>query len=451
VTAGRAATRRRIVILGAAGRDFHNFNTVYRDDSASVVVAFTATQIPGIADRTYPAALAGPRYPAGIPIVSEDRLEELCRAEKIDQVVFAYSDVPHAHVMHLASRALAMGADFLLLGPQRTMLSASCPVIAVSALRTGCGKSPISRWLAELLRRRGRRVAVIRHPMPYGNLTLERVQRFASVADMDAARCTIEEREEYELHVASGNVVFAGVDYAAILQAAEAEADIIVWEGGNNDFPFIRPDLHIGVADALRPDQVATHHPGETVARMADVLVVNKADAAPPSDVSALTARLRAVNPRATIVRGRMPVWLDDPAAVRGRRVLVVEDGPSLTHGGMPYGAGIVAALTAGAAQLVDPRVSAPPDLLAVFAEYPHIGRALPAMGYSEGQLRAMAKTIETSQAELVIAATPIDLAALISISKRVIRVRYAFAEDPSEPLSRVIDAFLQRHPRAID
>ena len=438
----------RVMILGAAGRDFHNFNTVYRDDPTSVVVAFTATQIPGIADRTYPASLAGPRYPAGIPIVSEDRLEELCRAEKIEQVVFAYSDVPHAHVMHLASRALAMGADFLLLGPLRTMLSASRPVIAVSGLRTGCGKSPISRWLAELLRRRGRRVAVLRHPMPYGNLAVEHVQRFASVGDLDAARCTIEEREEYELHIASGNVVFAGVDYAAILQDAEAEADIILWEGGNNDFPFIRPDLHIGVADALRPDQVATHHPGETVARMADVLVVNKADAAPPSDVTALIARLRAVNPRATIVRGRLPVHLDDPAAVRGRRVLVVEDGPSLTHGGMPYGAGIVAALTAGAAQLVDPRVSAPPELLAVFAEYPHIGRALPAMGYSAAQLRALARTIETSQAELILAATPIDLAALISVSKPIMRVRYAFAEDPAEPLSRTIDVFLQRHPR---
>ena len=434
----------RVVILGAAGRDFHNFNMVYRDDTENVVVAFTAAQIPGIADRTYPAALAGPLYPAGISIVAEDRLEELCRAEKVDQVVFAYSDVSHAHVMHLASRALAVGADFLLLGPQRTMLSASRPVIAVSALRTGCGKSPISRWLAELLRRRGRRVAVIRHPMPYGDLPMERVQRFASAADLDAAHCTIEEREEYELHIASGNIVFAGVDYAAILQAAETEADIILWEGGNNDFPFIRPDLHIGVADALRPDQVATHHPGEAVARMADVLVVNKADAAPPSDVAALIARLRAVNPRATIVRGHLPVSLDDRVAVRGRRVLVVEDGPSLTHGGMPYGAGIVAALTAGPAQLVDPRVSAPPELLRVFADYPHIGMALPAMGYSEAQLRALAKTIEDSNAELVIAATPIDLAALISVSKPILRVRYAFAEDPAEPLSRTIDAFLQ-------
>ena len=330
----------RILILGAAGRDFHNFNAVYRDDPSSLVVAFTATQIPGIANRLYPASLAGPRYPQGIPIIVEDRLEEFCHAEAIGQVVFAYSDVPHAHVMHLASRTLATGADFLLLGPQRTMLTAPCPVIAVSGLRTGCGKSPTARWLAIYLRRRGRRVAVIRHPMPYGNLTLERVQRFASLSDLTAADCTIEEREEYEPHIAAGNVVFAGVDYGAILQAAASEADILVWDGGNNDFPFIRPDLHIGVADALRPEQVTTHHPGETIARMADVLVMNKANAATPHDVEALRANLRAVNPRATILRGNLPVRLDDPDAVRGRRVLVIEDGPTITHGGMATGAG---------------------------------------------------------------------------------------------------------------
>jgi predicted GTPase len=439
----------RVVILGAAGRDFHNFNTVYRNDPACVVVAFTATQIPGIAERTYPAALAGPRYPAGIPIVAEDQLEELCRTERVDQVVFAYSDVPHAHVMHLGSRALAAGADFLLLGPRRTMLTPSRPTIAVSGLRTGCGKSPISRWLAALLRKRGRRVVVIRHPMPYGNLTLERMQRFATLADLDAARCTIEEREEYEPHIASGGVVFAGVDYAAILQAAEAEAEFLVWDGGNNDFPFIRPDLHIGVADALRPDQVTTHHPGETVARMADILVVNKADAAPAADVAALTARLCAVNPHAPIVRGHLPIRLDDAAAVRGRRVLVIEDGPSITHGGMRHGAGAVAALAAGAAELVDPRRSAPAELLRVFAQFGHIGNVLPAMGYSEAQLRALARTIAASDAELVVSATPIDLAALIAIGKPVVRARYDFAEDPDEPLSPLVDAFLQRYPVA--
>ena len=437
-------TPMRVVILGAAGRDFHNFNTVYRDDPASIVVAFTATQIPEIANRTYPSSLAGPRYPAGIPIVGEDHLEELCGAGHVDQVVFAYSDVPHAHVMHLASRVLAAGADFLLLGPRRTMLTASRPVIAVSGLRTGCGKSPISRWLAKYLRNRGRSVAVIRHPMPYGNLIMERVQRFASVTDLDAAHCTIEEREEYEPHIACGNVVFAGVDYGAILRAAEAESDIVVWDGGNNDFPFIRPDLHIGVADALRPDQVTTHHPGETIARMADVLVVNKANAAPASDVAVLRAHLRAVNPRATIVRGNLPVRLDNPAAVKGRRVLVVEDGPTLTHGGMPSGAGTAAAMAAGVAELVDPRRSAPPELMNVFANHPHIGRALPAIGYGEAQLRALSATIEGSDAELVVVATPIDLEALIPISKPVVRARYEFAEEPTEPLSAIVEAFLR-------
>lgn len=434
---------KRVMILGAAGRDFHNFNLMYRDDRSTIVVAFTATQIPGIENRAYPPSLSGPHYPAGIPIVAEDRLETFCRAQRVDQVVFAYSDVPHEHVMHLASRALAVGADFVLLGPHCTMLSASRPVIAVSGLRTGCGKSPISRWLARRLRDLGRRVAVIRHPMPYGNLAMERVQRFASLDDLAAAHCTVEEREEYEPHIAYGNVVFAGVDYAAVLQAAEAEADIIVWDGGNNDFPFIRPDLHIGVADALRPDQVATHHPGETVARMADVLVVNKANAAPADDVAALAARLRSVNLRASIVRGNLPVRLDDPAAVRGRRVLVVEDGPTLTHGGMASGAGAAAALTAGAVDLVDPRVSAPAELLDLLAAFPHLANVLPAMGYSDVQLAQLTETIERSDAEVVVVATPIDLAALIPIAKPVVRARYEFAEDPAQPLSAIVEAFL--------
>lgn len=436
-----------MVILGAAGRDFHNFNVVYRDDPTAFVVAFTAAQIPGITDRIYPPSLAGHRYPAGIPIVPEERLEELCHAEQVDQVVFAYSDVPHAEVMHLASRALAAGADFLLLGPRRTMLTALRPVIAVSGLRTGSGKSPISRWLARYVRAHGRRVTVIRHPMPYGNLALERTQRFASMADLIVGRCTIEEREEYEPLLAEGNIVFAGVDYAAILRAAEAEADVLIWDGGNNDFPFIHPDLHIGVADALRPEQVTTHHPGEAVARMADVLVVNKADAALAAEVVSLTGRLRAVNPRATIIRGTMPVRLDDAAVVRGRRVLVVEDGPTLTHGGMAYGAGTVAALAAGAADLIDPRSSAPSDMLAIYAQYPHIGKVLPAIGYSGAQLHALAQTIENADADIVVAATPIDLAAAIPINKQLVRARYDFVEDPESPLSPIIADFLQRHP----
>lgn len=436
----------RVVILGAAGRDFHNFNVVYRDDPNSTVVAFTATQIPGIADRSYPASLAGPRYPTGIAILPEERLEELCRSEAVDEVVFAYSDVPHEHVMHLASRALAAGADFLLLGPLRTMLTPSRPTIAVSGLRTGCGKSPISRWLGQYLRHQGRRVAIIRHPMPYGNLAMQRVQRFASKVDFGPAHCSIEEREEYEPHVASGNVVFAGVDYAAVLQAAEAEADLLIWDGGNNDFPFIRPDLHIGVADALRPNQVTTHHPGETIARMADVLVVNKANAALAIDVASLKARLHEVNPRASIISGNLLVRLDDHAAVHGRRVLVIEDGPTLTHGGMATGAGTAAALIAGAVEFVDPRNSAPREILAVFAANPHIGKVLPAVGYSDAQVRAMVETIESSDADLVVSATPIDLAEMMPISKPIVRARYEFEEDPAEPLSTLVDAFLQRH-----
>lgn len=446
--AGPAATRaepRRVVILGAAGRDFHNFNLVYRDDPATRVVAFTATQIPGIAGRRYPPALAGRLYPDGIPVRDEAELETLCRSEAIDQVVFAYSDVSHEHVMHLASRALAAGADFVLLGPARTMLGSSLPVIAVTAVRTGCGKSPLVRWLSRRLRDRGRRAAVLRHPMPYGDLEKQRVQRFASLADLDAAQCTIEEREEYEPHIALGNVVFAGVDYAAILRAAETEADIVVWDGGNNDLPFVRPDLHITVADALRPDQVATHHPGEACARMADVLVANKVDAAHAEDVDALVGRLRAVNARAQIVRGASPVRLEDAAAVRGRRVLVVEDGPTITHGGMAYGAGHVAAVAAGASEIVDPRAAAVGEIAAVFERYPHIANVLPAIGYGAVQLRALEQTIDRTDADLVVSATPVDLARLIRIAKPVARARYEFSEVGEPKLSAIVDGFIDR------
>lgn len=433
----------KVLILGAAGRDFHDFNVVYRNDPACRVVAFTAAQIPGIAERRYPPELAGPLYPAGIPIAPESQLEALCREHHVDQVVFAYSDLPHAAVMHLASRALAAGADFCLLGPNRTMLTAAKPVIAVCGLRTGSGKSPVSRWLASYIRARGRRVAVIRHPMPYGNLALERVQRFASLDDLTAAKCTIEEREEYEPHIAAGNLVFAGVDYAAIAEAAAGEADILIWDGGNNDFPFIRPNLLIAVADALRPEQVDTHHPGETVARMADILLISKTDAANPEDVTALERRLRVVNPLAPIVRGFSPVRLDDPGAVRGRRVLVIEDGPTLTHGGMAYGAGTIAAREAGAASFVDPRPFAAPSLRWVFETYPHIGAVLPAVGYDAAQLDGLAATINASDADIVVSATPIDLAALIPAGKPMIRVSYAFQEDPDTPLSALIDRFL--------
>ena len=437
-------SRRRVVIVGAAGRDFHNFNVVYRDDAATEVVAFTAAQIPGIAGRRYPLALAGRLYPDGIAIVDEAELEALCRARSVDEVVFAYSDVPHAHVMHVASRALAAGADFTLLGPKRTMLAASVPVIAITAVRTGCGKSAIARWLSHRLREKGLRVAVLRHPMPYGDLAAARVQRFASLADLDAARCTAEEREEYEPHIAVGNVVFAGVDYAEILRLAEREADIIVWDGGNNDFPFVTPNLHVTVADALRPRQVATHHPGEAVARMADVLVINKVDAAPPADVELTEQELRAVNGGAVIVRAASPIRLDQAAAVRGKRVLVIEDGPTITHGGMAYGAGYVAAVAAGAV-VADPRSAAVPAIRKIFEAYPHIGNVLPAVGYDAEQLAALQATINGASVDAVVSATPADLANLLRLDKPVLRARYEFAEMNEPRLSSIVDAFVAK------
>ncbi len=437
------AERRRVLILGAAGRDFHNFNVVYRDDPMTRVVAFTAAQIPGIAGRRYPVSLAGDLYPDGIAIADESALEDICCAEAVDEVVFAYSDVPHEQVMHLGSRALSVGADFTLLGPRSTMLTSTRPVIAVTAVRTGCGKSQIARWLSRYLRARGKRVAMLRHPMPYGDLAAERVQRFAAMADLDRASVTAEEREEYEPHIAAGNIVFAGVDYAAILAAAETEADIVVWDGGNNDFPFIRPDLQIAVADALRPAQVTMHHPGETVARMADILVVNKVDAAAPRDIDALTERLRAVNPRASIVRAASPVRLDDPEAVRGRRVLVIEDGPTITHGGMAYGAGYVAARAAGAAEIVDPRQAAAPEIRRVYEAYPHIGPVLPAVGYNRAQLAALEATINAAAVDVVIAATPIDIGHLVRLQAPVVRARYEFADVGTPTLGSLIDGFL--------
>jgi predicted GTPase len=437
----------RVVILGAAGRDFHNFNVVYRNDPTWDVVAFTATQIPGISGRRYPPVLAGPRYPAGIPIEDEEALETICRAARVNVVVFAYSDVTDRHVMQLASRALALGADFILLGPERTMLKATVPVVAVSAVRTGCGKSPIARWLARRLRQTGRRVAVIRHPMPYSDLARQRVQRFATRDDLDAANCSIEEREEYEPHLAAGNVVFAGVDYAPILDGAAAEADLIVWDGGNNDFPFVRPDLHVVVADALRPEDARGHYPGEAVLRTADVIVVNKVDSASPDQVQRATEVVRQVNARAPVVQGALPIRLDDPAAVRGRRVLVVEDGPTITHGSMPYGAGFIAARAVGAV-VVDPRASAVPEIRRVFTQYPHIGLVLPAVGYSPAQLEALRNTIERSEAEVVVAATPVDLTRLIALSKPVIRARYEFTEVGAPGLAALVDDWLARQWR---
>lgn len=435
--------RKRIVIMGAAGRDFHNFNQVYRHDSRYEVVAFTAAQISGIANRTYPASLAGPFYPNGIPIVEEDQLEDLCQRECIDQVVFAYSDITHAQVMHLASRALVAGADFLLLGPEHTMLRAKVPVIAVSAVRTGCGKSQTTRWLSKLLRHKGLKVAVIRHPMPYGDLERQIVQRFATVADLDTANCTIEEREEYEPHLELGNIVYSGVDYGLIVQKAEAEADVILWDGGNNDFPFIHPDLHIVLVDPLRPGDEITHHPGEVVLRMAHIVVVAKVDSAADADIQKVTESVRDVNPKAVIVRAASPIHLEDPEAVSGNRVLVVEDGPTTTHGGMPYGAGYVAATRAAASEIINPRIYAVPEIAQIYEQYPHIGRVLPAVGYCTAQLKALEETINRADADVVVAATPSNLAALIKVNKPIVRTYYEFAEVGTPRLSVLVEQFL--------
>jgi predicted GTPase len=434
----------RIVIMGAAGRDFHNFNVVYRDDPASQVVAFTATQIPDISGRRYPPSLAGPRYPDGIPIIEEAKLAELCRKEGIDQVVFAYSDVSHAHVMHKASIALAAGADFVLLGPERTMLRAEIPVIAVCAVRTGCGKSQTTRWIAARLKQQGLTVAVIRHPMPYGDLQRQAVQRFATRADLDAADCTVEEREEYEPHLALGHLVYAGVDYAKIVARAEKEADVILWDGGNNDFAFIRPDLHIVLVDPLRPGNEASHYPGEAVLRMADIILLAKVNSASDVDIQTVTENARQLNPTAPIVRGASPVTLADPQAVRGKRVLVIEDGPTITHGGMPYGAGYVAATQAQAAEIIDPRSTAVDEITALYRQYPHIGAVLPAVGYHPSQLADLRETINAADADVVVSATPCDLAALIEINKPVVRARYEFAEVGEPGLGALIDGFLR-------
>jgi predicted GTPase len=440
---GKPGARRRVTILGAAGRDFHCFNTVYRDDPSCEVVAFTAAQIPGIAGRRYPPVLAGALYPAGIPIVDERDLEALCAREQVERVVLAYSDLAHADAMHLASRALAARADFVMHGPRATQLEARRPVIAVSAVRTGCGKSQTARFIGRRLATAGVRVAALRHPMPYGDLAAQAVQRFATRADLDAAACTIEEREEYEPWLAAGIPVFAGIDYAAILARAEAEAELLLWDGGNNDFPFLRPDLHLVLVDALRPEQVATHHPGEAVLRMADVVLVAKVDAASADAVRALTLRVRAVRgPDVRILRTGSPPRLAQPERAAGRRVLVVDDGPTLLHGGMSYGAGFVAAMRAGA-DPVDPRASAAPAIAALYAAHPGLGPVLPAAGYDAAQREALRRTIEDSAAELVVSGTPIDLAAVLGLTKPVLRVSYELEDLDRPGLGALIDDFV--------
>ncbi|MGE5130706.1 MAG: GTPase [Sphingomonadaceae bacterium] len=435
--------RRRILMLGAAGRDFHNFNVAYRDDPACEVVAFTAAQIPGIAGRRYPPSLAGPLYPQGIPIVPEERFEARVSTDGVDLVVLAYSDLAHVEVMHRASRALAAGADFALLGPTSTMLRARVPVIAVTAVRTGAGKSPVARWLAARLRARGLRVGVLRHPMPYGDLERQAAQRFAARGDLDAAQCTLEEREEYEPHLAAGGIVYAGVDTARVLALAEPESDVILWDGGNNDFPFVRPDLHVVLVDPLRAGDEIAYHPGETCLRMADAVVVSKVDSASGDEVAAVTRSARAANPRAPVLRAALEIRLDDPGAVRGKRVLVIEDGPTVTHGGMPYGAGYLAATRAGAAAIVDPRAAAAPTILEILQRFPNLGNVLPAMGYSPAQLAALARSIDAADADVVVAATPVDLAALLKPAKPVVRVRYEFVDLDVPGLAGVVDNFL--------
>jgi len=436
-------SRRRLVIAGAAGRDFHNFNAVYRDDPECEVVAFTAAQIPGIAGRRYPPALAGPRYPAGIPIVAEAGLESLLRERAVDELVLGYSDLSHLEVMHLASRALAAGSDFSLLAPRRTMLAAPLPVIAVCAVRTGAGKSPAVRWLSRRLRALGLRCAVIRHPMPYGDLERQAAQRFATREDLDRAGCTIEEREEYEPHLALGNVVYSGVDCARVLRLAAADADLILWDGGNNDLPFLRPDLLVVLADALRPGHEETHHPGEACLRMADVIVLSKCDSASAAAADSVAAACRRLNPRAALVRAALPIVLEQPERVRGRRVVVVEDGPTITHGGMPWGAGYLAAQRAGAAAIVDPRAAAAPGIARVYARHPHIGPVLPAVGYSPEQLDALRRTLDAVDAELVVSGTPADLARLVPLAKPVLRARYEFEELDPGGLWRAVEALL--------
>jgi predicted GTPase len=421
---------RRVVIAGAAGRDFHNFNVVFRGRDDVDVVAFTATQIPDIDGRVYPPDLAGPRYPDGIPIRAEAELADLIRDERVDEVVFSYSDVSHEHVMHVGSTCLAAGADFRLLAPRATELGSSKPVVAVCAVRTGSGKSQTTRRVARLLRESGHRVAVLRHPMPYGDLTQQVVQRFERYEDLDAADCTIEEREEYEPHLAEGNLVFAGIDYAAVVARAEEEADAIVWDGGNNDTPFVTPDLHVVVCDPHRAGHERRYHPGETNLRMADVCVVNKVDSAPPEGVEAVVTSIHELNPRAEIVLANSPYAIDgEPGEIRGRRVLAIEDGPTLTHGDMAYGAAVLAAHANGAASLVDPRPFAVGSIAETFRRYPHVMDVLPAMGYGRRQMEELRETIARSDAELVLIGTPIDLRRIVDLDKPALRVTYRLEE----------------------
>ncbi|MEC4890242.1 MAG: cyclic 2,3-diphosphoglycerate synthase [Nitrospira sp.] len=443
--ANRVSRKMHVVIMGAAGRDFHNFNVVFRKNPDYQVVAFTATQIPTIAGRTYPSELAGDFYPKGIPIVPEEDLETVIAAHAVDEVVFAYSDVSYDEVMQKASRALAAGAGFRFLGPRSTMLRSKRPVVSVCAVRTGAGKSPAARKIAALLRARGLRVAVVRHPMPYGDLAKQAVQRFATLDDLRDARCTIEEREEYEPHLREGTVVFAGVDYERILRRAEAEADVILWDGGNNDLPFFEPDVEIVLVDPHRAGHEGRYFPGEVNLLRADLVIITKVETADPQMVEAVRRAIAAANPQAKILASRMPITLDDPALVAGKRVLVVEDGPTLTHGGMAYGAGVIAAKRYGAAEIVDPRPAATGSLCDTFRSNPHLDCVLPAMGYGPEQIRDLEQTINRVDCDVVLIATPMDLRRLLSIRQPACRVSYEFEPCDGAVLNDVLAAALRK------
>ena len=442
--------RTRVLIMGAAGRDFHNFNTVFRGNRKYEVVAFTATQIPNIDGRKYPAKLAGTLYPKGIPIFPEANLPGLIPKLKVDEVVFSYSDVSYNYVMSKASLVMSLGADFKVLGTKETMLKSKVPVIAVVAVRTGSGKSQTSRKVCGTLRSRGLRVVAVRHPMPYGDLVKQKVQRYASIDDLIKYKCTVEEMEEYEPHIVQGTIIYAGVDYEAILRQAEKEADVVVWDGGNNDMSFYRPDLTITVVDPHRPGHELSYYPGETNVRLANVIVVNKIDSAKPENVETVVRNVQSINPDATIVRANSPITVEDPSVIRGRRVLVVEDGPTLTHGEMSFGAGTIAARQFGASEIIDPRPYAVNSIAETYAKYPKTGILLPAMGYGDDQVNDLQTTINRVPCDAVVIGTPIDLRRIIKIEKPSVRVQYSLEETTKPDLSELLDAFLKEniHPR---
>ncbi|MFX0078383.1 MAG: cyclic 2,3-diphosphoglycerate synthase [Candidatus Hermodarchaeota archaeon] len=435
-------TRTRVIIMGAAGRDFHNFNVYFRDNEEYEVVAFTATQIPGIEERNYPPVLAGKLYPKGIPIYPEELLPRLIREHDVEQVIFAYSDIAHIDVMHLASWVHSVGADFRLMGPNTTLLKSKKPVIAICAVRTGSGKSQTSRRVVQILRDKGLKVVVIRHPMPYGDLAKQVCQRFETIEDLEKHNTTIEEMEEYEPHIDRGAIVYAGVDYGKILEEAEKEADVIVFDGGNNDFPFYEADVHIVIADPHRPGHEVMYHPGETNARMADVVIINKIDTAEPEFIEQVRRTIRVVNPKAIIIDAASPLYVDEPSMIQGKRVLVIEDGPTLTHGEMDIGAGWVAAQKYGAAEIIDPRPYAVGSIKETFEKFDHLSEILPAMGYGDEQIKELEKTINTAEADVVVIGTPIDLTRVVKINKPTVRVRYDLQEIGKPTLDDVLRDF---------